>query len=444
MATVSDSHRDHWLDQAAKIARRLNTGWWLETLAAPLVIAATVGACALLLIRRNGPPVEWAWLAGGIAMGLALVAGICWLFARRKFESRDQALVRLEASMLLRNALSAAKAGVAPWPAPIQPCHAGVRWNWPRLVVPALGSVLLLLAGLFLPVSKAASNHVNPDEPLAWKSLESSLDELTKDAVVDEQYLEETRKKLEEMRTQPEEEWFSHASLEATDSLKKSHQGEIERLERELGRADKAMGDLQQSAQAGGPAEQARLANEFDQAMQGLQNGAMKPNPDLLRQLQAFDPKNLGKLSPEQLQQLREGMKKACKSMQGQCEKCGGGDSDWADQLLAGENGQNGNEEGEGAGKGGVDRGPGHSPGVLGKESQKTETGNLTGLEAKDLSRAMPGDLLELQDGEHQIDRAPTGPKAGGDTEATGQGGDRVWKDSLDPAEQRAMKRFFE
>jgi hypothetical protein len=349
--------------------------------------------------------------------------------------------------MLLRNALSAAKAGVAPWPAPIEPCHAGVRWNWPRLAVPTLGALLLLLAGLFLPVSKPASHQASPDEPLAWKSLESSLDALAKDAVVDEQYLEETRKKLDEMRAQPEEEWFSHTSLEATDSLKKSHQGEIERMERELGRADKAMGDLQ-TAKAGGPVEQARLANEFDRALQGLQNGAMKPNPELLKQLQAFDAKNLGKLSPEQMQQLREGMKKACQSMQGQCQNCGGNEGDWADQLLAGESGESGEnglgKEGEGAGKGGVDRGPGHSPGVLGKESEKTETGALTGLEAKDLSRATPGDLLELQDGEHQIDQTATGPKAGGDTDATGQGGDRVWKDSLDPAEQRAMKRFFE
>jgi len=444
MATVSNSHREHWLHQAAKTARRLNTAWWLETLSAPLVIISTLGACTLLLIRRNGPPVDGIWLAGGIALGLALVATICWLVARRKFESRDEALVRLEASMLLRNALSAAKAGVAPWPAPIEPSHAGVRWNWPRLAVPTLGALVLLLAGLFLPVSKPASQQANPDEPLAWKSLESSLDALAKDAVVDEQYLEETRKKLDEMRAQPEEEWFSHTSLEATDSLKKSHQGEIERMERELGRADKAMGDLQ-TAKAGGPVEQARLANEFDRALQGLQNGAMKPNPELLKQLQAFDAKNLGKLSPEQMQQLREGMKKACQSMKGQCQNCGGNEGDWADQLLAGESGENGlGKEGEGAGKGGVDRGPGHSPGVLGKESEKTETGALTGLEAKDLSRATPGDLLELQDGEHQIDQAATGPKAGGDTDATGQGGDRVWKDSLDPAEQRAMKRFFE
>ena len=78
--------------------------------------------------------------------------------------------------MLLRNALSAAKAGVAPWPAPIEPCHAGVRWNWPRLAVPTLGALMLLFAGLFLPVSKPASHQASPDEPLAWKSLESSLD----------------------------------------------------------------------------------------------------------------------------------------------------------------------------------------------------------------------------------------------------------------------------
>jgi hypothetical protein len=32
----------------------------------------------------------------------------------------------------------------------------------------------------------------------------------------------------------------------------------------------------------------------------------------------------------------------------------------------------------------------------------------------------------------------------GGDTQATGKGGDRVWRDSLDPAEQKTLKRFFE
>ena len=68
----------------------------------------------------------------------------------------------------------------------------------------------------------------------------------------------------------------------------------------------------------------------------------------------------------------------------------------------------------------------------------------MAALEAKDLSRAAPGDLLELQDGEHDVDRSDSKPTAGGDTRALGKGGDRVWRDSLDPDEQRVLKRFFE
>ena len=81
-------------------------------------------------------------------------------------------------------------------------------------------------------------------------------------------------------------------------------------LERELGRADKALGDLQK---AGGmpAAEKERLLNQFDQALQGLQNGALKPNPGLLDQLKELDPKDLGAMNPEQLQQLNRLKKEA-------------------------------------------------------------------------------------------------------------------------------------
>ena len=55
-----------------------------------------------------------------------------------------------------------------------------------------------------------------------------------------------------------------------------------------------------------------------------------------------------------------------------------------------------------------------------------------------------PGDLLELQDGEHDVDKSAVGPRAGGAAGAIGGGGDRVWKDALDPDEQKALKKFFE
>lgn len=172
---------------------------------------------------------------------------------------------------------------------------------------------------------------------------------------------------------------------------------------------------------------------EFDQALQGLQNGALKPNPALLEQMKQLSSKEMKNLTPEQVEQLRENLKKTFEAMKdGQENGKGEGESD---QLLAGEK-----EDGNG----GVDRGPGHSPGVLGKEKESMEIGELTGLEAKDLSQATPGDLLEFQEGEHDVDERPSQITGGGNTNATGKGGDRVWKDALNPAEQRTLKRFFE
>lgn len=440
------SSRDYWQAKAREISRRVNVAWWLETLSAPLLIAAIIGAAALLVTRREFSHIESWILAASMGGGLLVLGLACWAFARRKFEKPANSLVRIEATMRLRNSLSAASAGITPWPQPIAKIDSGLVWQWPRLLIPSIGAALLLAAGLLIPVAaKSNGPRGAPDEPQAWKQLAAELDHLQAEQVVDEKYIEDTRKKLSELKAQEEEQWFSHSSLEATDSLKKSHRAETERVERDLGRAEKALGNLEKNAGAMNQADKNRLMEEFDQALQGLQSGAMKPNPELLEQMKQLDLKNLADFTPEQLEQLRENLQKNAKGMQGGGE---GEGNDWSDELLSGEGngegeGQDG-KEGDGGGKGGVDRGPGHVPGVLGKEKDPLETGELTGLQAKDLSHATPGDLLELQDGEHDVDRSPSAISEGGKTDATGKGGDRVWRDTLDPAEQKALKKFFE
>jgi hypothetical protein len=441
MASQSGNpHRDFWHKRANDVRMRVNLAWWLETLAAPLVVLSVIGAAVLLGVRREIPAVGFPVLIVSTAGGIVLLALVCLALAWRKFERAEQSLVRIEAAMRLRNALSAASEGVAPWPAPVARIDAGLKWQWPRLVVPLLGSLVLLAAGLWVPIAARQTAAVTPpDQPQAWKQLGAELDHLTKEDVVDEKYLEETRKKLEELKAQEEDQWFSHSSLEATDSLKKAHRDEAKRVEQELGKADKALGALEKNTGAGGEAAKNRLMEEFDQALRGLQNGAMKPNPELLEQMRKMDLKNLSNLPPEQLQQLKEALEKHGKCL-GECNgDCEG--ENWDDELLA--DGDEG-KEGEGPGKGGVNRGPGHAPGILGKEKDKLDTGKMEGLAATDLSRAAPGDLLELQDGEHDIDRSATKLSSGGNTDATGKGGDRVWKESLDPDEQRVLKRFFE
>lgn len=443
MASTADGNRDHWQAQAARVARRVNFAWWLETLSTPLLLGSVFGAIALVVARREVPNVSpWALLAW-IVGGLIVLAAVCFFIAVRRFEKPEQAMVRIEAAMRMRNALSAALAGVAPWPKPAIKVNAALYWQWPRLLVPAFGSLVLLAAGLLIPVSHLGRHVASaPEEPQAWKQLSTELDRLTQEEVVDEKYLEETRKRLEELKSQEEEQWFSHSSLEATDSLKQSHKSETERVARELGRADKALGNLEKNAGGMAQAEKNLLMNEFDQALQGLQSGAMKPNPALLEQMKQLDLKDLANLTPEQMQQLRDNLKKHGEAMKG---GQGGEGEDWADELLADGDGQEkGDQPGEGQGSGGVQRGPGHADGVLGNEKDMLETGALTGIEAKDLSQATPGDLLELQDGEHDVDQTASSITSGGDTDATGKGGDRVWRDALDPAEQQALKRFFE
>lgn len=450
MEDTPENPRDTWTRRAVAVARKINLAWWLETLSVPLVVIGITGACTLLLVRREAPSTPSWQLAAAATGTVLLAAAIAWAVARRRFEKPEQSLVRIEAAMHLRNALSAARAGVAPWPALPQRVDAGIDWHWCRVLVPPLAALAFLAAGLLIPISaRPTADEGRPDQPLAWENLEADLARLDQEEVIDETYLEEMRKKLEELRAQEEEDWFSHSSLEATDTLKKEHGASVEKLERELGRASQALGNLERNAGGMPAAEKERLLNQFDQALQGLRNGALKPNPQLLEQLQQLDPGQLGQIDPAQLQQLKQNLQKAaqaCKECQGGGNNGGGQGNEWLDELLdgQGQGDQPGDPNGNGPGKGGVTRGPGHAPGVLGQEGERIDTGDLTGLESKDFSRALPGDLLQLQDGEHEVDKSPVGPRAGGQTGATGDGGDRVWKDALEPDEQRALKRFFE
>ena len=67
----------------------------------------------------------------------------------------------------------------------------------------------------------------------------------------------------------------------------------------------------------------------------------------------------------------------------------------------------------------------------------------MEGLKSRDLNRTLPGDLLQLMDGEHEVREDKIGIRAGGEATNEGQGGDRVWKDSLLPDEKKALKQFF-
>lgn len=433
-----------WKRIALQTARKINLGWWLQALATPLLITALLIACAVLITRREFDAIPWPGLLAGSAGALAITATACWLAARTQFESEKQSLVRLEAAMRLRNALTAADHGIAPWPEVPGVINDGVDWRWKRLLPPLAGALLIVLCGFIIPVHAKSDPSQARQQPSAWNDLGTSLDQLDNQEIVQKEYIEEMRKKLEELRAQSEDDWFSHSSLEATDTLKQNHLTEQESLKKNLERAEKSLKSLQNQASKMNAEQKQRLLNEFDQAVQKMQQGGMKPNKKLLEQLKKIDPKQLNQLTPEQLDQLRENMRQHAQGLKGG-KQPGEGEEEGEGEDGEGEGeGENGNEEGDGPGRGGIDRGPGHAPNPLGKTKEDTGAGKHEGLKSDDQSRSLPGDLLETSDAKHDVDKTKVGPSAGGTSSGKGKGGDRVWKDSLLPNEKKALKKFFE
>ncbi|MBT7960136.1 MAG: hypothetical protein HN759_12480 [Akkermansiaceae bacterium] len=299
-----------WKKIALLTARKINLGWWLQLLATPLLITALLIACAVLITRRESDTISWLGLIAGSAGALAITAAACWLAARSQFESVKQSLVRIEAAMRLRNALTAADRGIAPWPDVPLIINDGLQWRWKRLIPPLVGALLIVLCGFIIPVNAKSNPSQAQQEPSAWSELDTNLDQLDNQEIVQEEYIEEMHKKLEELRKQSEDDWFSHSSLEATDTLKQNHLNEQDNLKKNLERAERSLRTLHSKGSKMNAEQKQQLLNEFDQAVKKMQQGSMKPNKELLEQLQKIDPEQLNQLTPKQLNQLREQMRR--------------------------------------------------------------------------------------------------------------------------------------
>ncbi len=428
-----------WRQRARRIAHAVNFAWWMDAVAFPVVAVAVIIAAVVLVLRNSPSPPPMAAMAAVACAAAAGIAGAGFFRARRKFETPDQSLVRIEAALGIDNSLSAARAGIARWPAP-RPCDAaaiGLRWQVRHLAVPPLAAILLVAAAWWIPVqNQAAGSHAAPQQPPAWERLDAELDALANATAVDETYLEKTRDRLEQLRGQDNQHWFSHASMEATDELMSSHRFETRRLDEEIQRANQALDHFTPASADNSPESLDAQRQAFQQAIKGMRNGDMKPNAELLEKLSAINPDALKNLDPKELDALREQLQRAGEALRQTCENgaCDGAPHAGDDDDPHGENpsGQPG-EDGE------------HAPGLLaGEPADFPNAGDTTPLAAHDLSNAAIGDLLQLRSGEHASPENPGAPLAGGNSSATGHGGSRVWRDSLDPAEQRAIRRFFE
>ena len=432
--------------------RRFQLAWWLQSFA-PWAAALALVACGVVLVLRSrGVALPTWWVVGGLGGSYGLLAGVAWQLARRHFLKEGDGMVLLESRLGLNNALTAATRGITEWPEPPPQVDDGFRFRAPWLVAPALLTLACLTLAFWLPVSQAENGPVLAP-PLALSRAEGILNALEKENAVDPAALEQARGQLEALMKQSPEDYYTHHSLEAADTLETALREAAGSLGSQLQTAAQSAESLEKYDTSLTPSSRQQLENELKAAVEGIKNSSMGASGALQKQLEQLDPSKLKELDPAQLKKMLENLKAksaACKECQGKGQGGGQSEAEKAlSDLLNGKDGKGqGQGEGEGEGKdgmgrGGVNRGPGTGHLTFEKDASDLATNKLEQLESTDLSRTLPGDHLGTKDIGHDLDKSATGPSAGGNVATPAGGGEAVWRDQLVPAEQKVLRRYF-
>ena len=438
-----------WRHRASALAVRLNLAWWTERFNQLLLTVLPLLAVAILAGRTWRE--QWISPAGillTVAGLLALGALAAWLLARKRFVTGEVGLVRLDERLGLHNRLVSASRKVGPWPAddPAFDLSTGLHWKAGRVVLPGLGSLLLVVAATLTPLPKREVLPREVVQPGAWEQMQDWLETLDAADFVDKEAIERFESRIDELKERPEEEWFSHTSLEATDSLEEALEEEIRDLATEMNALDRSLSTLESYSSESAEEAKKEAAREMEMAIDSLGQGGLPLSDDLRKELGDIDPSQLGSetiggLSQEALEALQRQLGQAMEAL-GSLEGLPG-----LEEGMAFGEGLPGFGEGEGEenlpGFGGITRGRGDAPLFFGKEEDQLGTSNVEGIRNEDLSRATIGEVLGLGETERKIDKSRIGPVDGGTATSLGKGGEAVSRQPLLPDEQAVLKRFF-
>lgn len=459
---------EFWQLAVRRLATEINIGWWLSGWLPLASAVGLVGMVLMLYVRwRAAEAAAWVW--GGVGAAFVAAGIAAWWNARQRFESEAAARVRLEEALGLQARLTAASAGVGAWPARPSPADKRwpVVWRW-RQPLGAIAFIVTMLAlAAWVPIAGAVSSHRHAiEKPTDARIVEQWMAELAEEKLVDDRSIEEVARKIQELLERPSQEWYEHASLEAAGTLKEQTAADVRELHDNLAKAEQAAAAMQSLSQAMPQSLRGSLAKELAAAMKSLEEGQFTPAGDLAKLLRELDPADLGRLSPEQIAALTKRLSTNRQTLQAALAQCKGfklGDlAGWCDECsgckACGEckdckSGKPctkpckkcGRVAGNIPGRAGTSRGRGDAEMSFGERNDLGTTRVEQIQQEIDAERAAPADVLAVVDGEHEVDeQAYAGPRAGGAVAGNGDGGGAVQVDALLPAEQSAVRRFFE
>lgn len=456
-------HAAHWRRRTGLLALEINAGWWLDRWLPWAAVVAVAGAFLLLWARwRDASAVPMVWRS--IAAAAALSALVAWLDARRRFVSLAAARVLLEERLGLDARLSAAAAGVGPWPG--RRIDLDRRWpvvvRWHKPLVRSILPALILLGAGAVPVAdaRAAREHAI-ERPADVATVERWTDELRRERAIDEASAAEVQQAVEKILDRPREDWYDHASLEAAAHLRERTAAGLAEMSRNLAEASRAAAGL--AAEGATDGRDARAQRErLAEAAARLASGALKPGENGAAPMAGADADRLGDLSADELAALAAALAKNRAALRAALARAGtfdlsalGPDDDGEPceecrECEACKDGKPCDKRhpckkclARGA-RGSIQRGPGEAPMRAGRERALGSDRIEAVAGPTDVERAAAGDLLEVVDGDPSRAEQPawTGPAAGGAaTEGDGSGPANV--DALLPEEKQALRRFF-
>jgi len=297
-----------------------------------------------------------------------------------------------------------------------------------------VAALLMLASRTPMADGRAPRKHLI-EPPTDARVVEQWMEALRRADAADEKSVERVRERVAELMERPTEQWYEHASLEAAGTLKEQTAAELREMAENLAKAEQAAAKLAEMTEAVPQALRDALAKELELAALALEMGAFQPPADLAEMLRDFRPADLGDLTPDQ-----------CRGL---CKKLGANRAALKRALAESpELNVDGLAQGEAAvplpGEGDIQRGRGDAELTFGPEHDLGTKRKEKVQQAIDPERAAPDEILAVVEGEHEIDQtAYAGPQAGGTAKA-GDGGVGAQVDSLLPAEQAAVRRFFE
>lgn len=426
-----DTHETFWLARARREALRFNLGWWVQFFLPWVFGLGIVGSVCVLGLRSFNRDL----VGVSVAALLVVLAGVVvsYFLARKMFLSTPESLARLDADLGLHTRLSSANHGVGDWPAPRPRARLALTWNWTRLLAAPLVAMALVVAAVFIPLPKGQSKPAGPAAaPPSWDAIQTRLDALEQSDIVEAEALEDYRKSLEALRNQSPDQWFEHESLEATDQLREQVEQSAGKLSEQLETALSAMEAARNADALQSQALGDSLNKALDQTIHSIERGALPLNERTLAQLKGLDASRARQLSSEQWKSLSDKMKAGIATSPS--DDPGRGQTRKAAFAPIADQG-----DGEPA------RGPGTAPLMLKADQTQLGTTQTETVQNDDLSHAALGDLAGLSASEPQADGATwRSGQSGGANSSTGTGGETVWDQVATPAEQEALRRFFQ